>query len=249
MSFKDNFSSQAAVYAQFRPKYPSSMYDFLLSLCSERSLLWDCATGNGQVCEALAGNFSQIIATDASEAQIRNAVHLPNVEYRVASAEASGLESHSMDMITVAQAIHWFDFDKFYSEVRRVAKPNGLLAIWGYGLCSIQKDIDEIVLHLYSDILGEKYWDAERKHLDNHYQSIPFPFEALPCPKFYMELDWTLEEFVGYLSTWSSVQKYIRQNQQNPIDLVIDDLSKSWKENTYTISWELYLKVARVHEL
>jgi SAM-dependent methyltransferase len=248
MNYKDNFSAQAIDYAKYRPKYPAALYGYLLTLPTERDLLWDCATGNGQAAEALAPYFKQVIATDASEAQIRQAVQSPNITYQVATAENSGLATASVSMITVAQAAHWFNHAKFYEEVRRVARPQAVLAIWGYGLTRIKPKIDKVIDYLYFDILGDKYWDAERTHLDNHYTTLPFEFTALDTPDFKMESEWNLADFTNYLHTWSSVQKYIRQNNAHPVALVQADLEKTWGDMTKQrrVIWDIYLKVGRV---
>lgn len=249
MNFKDNFSQQAEIYARYRPTYPQDLFDFLMQEVKNKDLAWDCATGNGQVAFALSKYFKQIIATDASESQIKQAKQTSNVTYRVATAENSYLESQSIDLITVGQALHWFDFNKFYTEVRRVAKADALIAIWGYGLMQVDAQIDEIILHLYHQILGDAYWDAERKYLDNHYQTIPFPFTTIETPQFTMQLDWDFGDLLGYLNTWSSVQKYLKNNHSNPIDLVEQDLRNSWQNVRIkkTITWDLYLKLGKIN--
>lgn len=248
MEFKDNFSAQAVAYAKFRPHYPANLIDFIINLVEDKTLAWDCATGNGQVAVQLAKHFSKIVATDASEAQIKQASPHENIEYRVAKAESSGLSDHSVDLITVAQAIHWFRFDDFYAEVRRVAKPGAWLAIWGYGLFSTSPAFDSVVQELYAEILGEQYWGPERKHIDNRYESIPLPWGPIDTPAFQIQTTWDYKDTLGYLNTWSSVQKYIREKQENPIILVKEKLEEAWGDlhERKTIVCELYLKVAKV---
>ena len=247
MKYKDNFSQQAKEYARFRPRYPQKLYEFILSKVSETNLAWDCATGNGQVAVALAPHFEHIIATDASEAQIKQATPIENIKYTIARADKAPLEDHTVDLITVGQALHWFAVDSFYQEVRRVAKPGAFFICFGYGLLEINPEINQIIQYLYQNILGEAYWDSERKYLDDAFQTIPFPFKEIDAPpNIYMEYQWTLEDLIGYFQTWSAIQKYIRANQNNPIDLIQDELKKSWGDFSITkqVKWKLLLKAA-----
>lgn len=248
MSYKDNFSEQAADYAQYRPTYPPELIEYISQPISHRQTAWDCATGNGQVARLLANHFEQIIATDASQAQIDQAPVSDKIIYRQAPAENSGLADQSIDLITVGQAIHWFDFDAFYQEVRRVAKPGAYIAIWGYSLPHISESINKVIRTFYEDILGDEYWDPERRHLDHQYQTIPFPFEILDSPKFYIKRAWSLNHFLGFLNSWSALRKYIRKNEQNPVELIQDSLNKAWGDTKqeHPIIWDIYLKVGKV---
>lgn len=245
--FKDNFSSQSSAYAQFRPHYPEALYDFLFSLVPRSEQAWDCATGNGQVAEVLATHFQKVIATDASQAQLDQAKPHPRIEYRRAVAGASLLTANSVDLITVAQAIHWFDTAAFYQEVEKIICPDGILAIWGYGLLRIQPSLDQVIDYLYHDLLGDRYWDVERKHLDHQYRTIDFPYEHIPAPSFQISLEWDIHELKGYLETWSSVQNYIKSKGKNPVDEIAPQLSTAWGEpdDKKSCFWEIYLKVAR----
>ncbi len=247
MSWKDNFSQQADIYAQYRPHYPHTLFDFLSSLASQNQLAWDCGTGNGQVATQLASHFKKVVATDASQAQIEHASLLENIDYQVTTAENSGLDTHSVNLITVAQAIHWFNFEHFYQEVRRVASKDGILAVWGYGLLRITPQLDAIIDYLYTNIVGQ-YWDQERRYLDHAYQTIPFPFEQLKIPNFKMTLAWSFPQLIGYLNTWSSVQKFIVQNDINPITQLTADLANCWGEleSRKAIHWDIFMKVAKV---
>lgn len=248
MNWKDNFSKQAGSYAKYRPQYPSHLYHFLMTLVENKRVAWDCGTGNGQVARCLAAVFERVIATDASASQLAYAQPLPNIEYRVAPAEESGLSSSSIDLITVAQAVHWFNFERFYSEVRRVAHHETVIAVWGYGLLQISASLDEILFHLYTEMLG-RYWDAERKHLDEAYQTIPFPFQEMITPAFKMQASWYLADLIGYLNTWSSLQKFIVAENYNPLEAIEADLRKSWGDlnQPKTINWDIYLKVGKVN--
>lgn len=226
-SFKDYFSNQSSDYSKYRPDYPQELYDFILAEVKERNTAWDCGTGNGQAASVLANYFEKVYATDPSAKQIESAEQKKNIEYRVASAENSGLPDNSIDLITVAQALHWFDFDKFYAEVNRIAKHEAVIAVWSYELCLVNKEVDKVFLFFYREIL-EDYWAPERKLVENRYRDIPFPFNHVKEKEFHMKKEWNLTDFIGYLSTWSAVQKYIKVNGKNPLELVIKDFEKAW---------------------
>lgn len=245
MNFKDYFSAQSDAYARYRPEYPEELYRFLLGLVPSRQKAWDCATGNGQVAVRLAQYFETVFATDASEAQISHAKHLPNIQYRVATAENSGLPSESVQLITVGQALHWFNFDAFYKEARRVAADNALLAVWGYELCEINPEIDAVFMRYYRDILSP-FWPPEREYVEKRYQTLPFPFTDLKVPGFFLYLKHNLEGFIGYLSSWSATQKYLKQVGKNPLELIESDLIKAWgnPEEVKTLKFPLFLRAA-----
>lgn len=226
-SFKDHFSTQALDYSKYRPDYPQELYDFILSEVNVRKTAWDCGTGNGQAAAVLSNYFEKVFATDPSAEQVKNATQKSNIEYRVASAENSTLSDKSIDLITVAQALHWFDFTKFFTEVKRVAKPYGVIAVWSYELCKVDEETDKIFMKFYRDIL-EDYWPPERKHVENTYRDIPFPFTEVKEQVFFMKKQWNLQDFMGYLSTWSAVHKYIKTNGTNPLELVAADFEKIW---------------------
>lgn len=243
MEFKDHFSTQATDYAKYRPDYPHELFDYILLHCRGSHVAWDCGTGNGQVAVALSNYFEHVAATDPSTKQIENAMPAPNVQYSIATAEASGLPDACADLITVGQAAHWFDFDRFYAETRRVAKPGALLMMWGYGLNTISPEVDAVVNEFYAHTVGP-YWPAERKHLDEEYRTIPFPFEKLEVPPFTMQQEWSLPDFVGYLSTWSSVQAYIKEHKTNPLQALWPKLANAWDGDpalVKTVTWPLYV--------
>ncbi|OWY18210.1 class I SAM-dependent methyltransferase [Sphingobacteriales bacterium UPWRP_1] len=227
MNFKDYFSTQSDIYAKYRPGYPDALYDFLLQLTPDRLTAWDCATGNGQVAVVLAQHFTTVFATDASPAQINHAAARPNIHYSVATAENSGLASLSTNLITVAQALHWFNFDAFYTEVRRVGKPGSVLAVWGYELCEVTPAVDAVFMYYYNHILAG-FWAQERMYVENRYTNIPFPFNEVATPLFYIELQYNFFEFCGYLNSWSATQKYRQQHGQNPLELVAAQLLEAW---------------------
>jgi SAM-dependent methyltransferase len=225
---KDNFSKQSREYSVFRPTYPDEVLDFILSLVNNKSAAWDCGTGNGQLAAKLSPHFQTVYATDISENQIGNAVKKDNIVYQVVSAEDAPFEEKAFDLITVAQAIHWFDFDKFYDKVNLTLKEDGILAVLGYNLMTIDPDCDKIIQHLYADILGDQYWDKERKYLDEQYKTIPFPFKEIQAPVFSQKVQWSIGELTGYLNTWSAVQHYIKANQNNPVDAIQPQLEACW---------------------
>jgi len=225
---KDYFSKQAKLYAGFRPTYPLSLYEFLLQQVHERrEAAWDCATGNGQVANQLANYFKKVYATDISQQQLEHSVQKDNIVYSISPAEKTSFPDNSFDLITVGQAVHWFDRKQFYEEVRRVSKPGGVLAVWGYALLSIEPDIDEEIMYFYNHVVGP-YWDNARKLLEDGYTTIDFPFKELQCPTFFIEVEWTIEHMAGYLSSWSSTQHYIRKLHQDPVAPFIQKLAKYW---------------------
>jgi len=247
MPFKDHFSTQAKDYSKYRPRYPQALFQYLASLVPEHDLAWDCATGNGQAALGLAPFFEKVIATDASEKQIAQATPAENVIYQVAPAEKTEIAAGSVDLITVAQALHWFEFEKFYAEARRVAKPGGLLAVWCYAFFECDLRVDPVVYDYYSNIVGP-YWPPDRKLVEEEYETIPFPFKEISTPDFFMEDAWSLNDLVGYLGTWSATQKYIEKNKKNPLIDFEPALAKVWglADEKKRIRWKLYLKVGRL---
>lgn len=243
---KDNFSTQASTYAKFRPTYPKEVFDYLSSVVKNKNTVWDCATGNGQMARELAKNFGQVYATDISQKQLDHAFQAENIHYSLSKAEETSFADNTFDLITVAQAIHWFDFDRFYSEVNRVAKKEAILFIIGYSMPRFEGKIDEILQDFYWNVTGP-YWDAERKHLDNKLESIPFPFKEVECPTFKNEYRWTLEMAEGYFNSWSSIQHYIKKNRENPVNQVISELKDIWK-GFEKVDFPLFTKVGIIQK-
>jgi len=244
MHFKDYFSKRSEDYAKYRPVYPGELFKHLASIAPSRELAWDCATGNGQAACALAEFFELVMATDASASQLEHATEHERVVYKVASAEGSGLKSGSVDLITVAQALHWFDLDKFYAEVKRVLKAEGVLAVWSYNLIEISTEIDKVVKKFYKEIVGP-YWPPERRLVEEGYNSISFPFHEIETPQFEMLARWTLDDLLGYLSTWSATQKFIEKNNADPVASINDELLALWgaSEEIKQVRWPLKLRV------
>jgi SAM-dependent methyltransferase len=218
-----------------------------VSLVSRRRLAWDCGTGNGQAARDLARYFDRVIATDASDAQVRNATPVPNVEYRVATAESSGLESGSVDLVTIAQALHWFALDEFYPEVRRVTVPGGVIAAWSYGPCSAGEDIEPLLRGFEDGTVGP-YWDPRRKWVDEGYTTIPFPFEGIGSPPFQLRVEWTLSQLGGYLRSWSAVAKFVDERGYDPVAPLLEHIGQHWgpPERPRTITWPLAVRVGRI---
>ena len=244
--FSDHFSKQAGAYAEFRPTYPRALFAWLRSLCASHELCWDAATGNGQAAEVLAEYFAEVYASDASAKQIAQARPHAKIRYKAEPAEESSLADHSCDLITVAQAFHWFDHDAFYAEVKRVIKPGGVLAVWGYGLHKMEPAIDAIVHKYYTEIVGE-YWPPERRHVEQHYAGIKFPFNEIPAPALAIEENYSLRQLIGYLDSWSATQGYIKARGESPLRLIGSDLEKAWGDAaTRRIQWPLFFKVARL---
>jgi len=245
-NFKDHFSGHAALYSRFRPTYPVALFDYLATTAPGREMVWDCATGGGQAATVLADCFSRVIATDASAAQLANAPAKPNLEYRVATAEQSGLPDQSADLITVAQALHWFSLEPFYAECKRVLKPGGVLAVWAYDLLSIAPAIDPLVNHFYHEVVGP-WWPPERKILERGYRTLPFPFAELKSPDFAMNARWSLAHLLGYIESWSAVQRYRKENGRDPLELLRAPLAAAWgdPELEREVTWPLEVRLGR----
>jgi SAM-dependent methyltransferase len=249
LTFKDHFSGHADSYARSRPRYPSELFQYLATLPAQAERAWDCGTGNGQAAVALAEVFAEVVATDPSARQIEHAEPHPRVRYAVAAAEDCGLEHQSIDLVTVAQALHWFDLARFYAEVRRVGRRGAVLAAWGYEMAAISPAIDAVVGHLYRDVVGA-YWPPERALVETRYASLPFPFRRIEPPEFAMTAQWNFGDLVGYLETWSSVQRYIQERAADPLAQVRGDLAAAWgsPEAVRQVTWPLFLLAGRIDE-
>jgi SAM-dependent methyltransferase len=247
MTFKDHFSGHATAYAAYRPAgYPREIFDFLATLTPGRRRAWDCATGNGQAALYLAETWEQVVATDASAEQIAQALPHPRIDYRVAPAEASGLDDRSIDLVDVAQALHWFDFERFYEEVRRVLAPGGALAAWTYNLSRISPDLDRLIDRLAREIVGP-YWPPERKWVDEEYRTLPFPFAEVPAPPFELAESWDLERFLLYLKTWSSATRYQKATGRDAVEELREELTRAWGDpaTPRIVRWPVFLRAGR----
>lgn len=246
MPFKDYFSGHAANYATYRPRYPAALFEWLVTQCPERDRAWDCATGNGQAAISLTQYFREVVATDGSAAQLSQAPEHPQISYRVALAEDSGLPDGSADLITVAQAVHWFTLEAFYQEVRRVLKPRGILALWCYGRPVIASlALNQQLMHYYEHVLKD-FWTSERHLVETGYRDLPFPFVEMEAPGYTMQVQWTLAQLMGYLFTWSATQRFIAAWGHNPLDELALQMAASWSDPQAAVSWPIRLRVGRV---
>ncbi|MCX6956314.1 MAG: class I SAM-dependent methyltransferase [Verrucomicrobia bacterium] len=247
-SFPDHFSGVAGRYADFRPHYPAELFDYLATLAPRDATVWDCAAGNGQATRGLAQRFAHVVATDASPEQIVAAPALPNAGFRVALAEESGLPDRSVALVTVAQALHWFDLPRFYAEVNRVLRPGGVLAVWAYGVNRVEgAAVDALVQEFYGGLLGP-YWPPSRKLVETGYRTLPFHFTEIAAPVFTMEVRWTMAHLLGYFGTWSATSRYIKATGQNPLGALAEKLAPVWGDPTAPrrVTWPLTLRVGRV---
>lgn len=248
-SFNDHFARVASHYAAHRPTYPPELFDWLANQTTSRTLAWDCATGTGQAAVELAARFSQVLATDASSSQIAAASPCANVRYLVAPANASGLADQSVDLITVAQALHWFELDSFYAEVRRVLKPEGTVAVWTYGVFQLADGtttmIQTLLDRFYHQTVGP-YWPPERRHVENGYAELDFPFQQLLVPPFAMAVDWSLDDLIGYLRSWSATSRYGEVHAADPVTELATALAPLWGNDRQRVVWPLSIKAGRL---
>jgi len=247
-TFKDHFSGHAQAYREARPTYPPALFAWLAQQGPDRRLAWDAGCGNGQASVALAAHFERVIATDPSAQQIDGAQGRSNVDYRVEPAEHSSLADASADVVTVAQALHWFDFAPFYAEVRRVLRPGGVFAAWSYAACKLgDAGVDRVVDRLYDDLTGP-FWPPERAYVDAGYRTLPFPFAEIAAPAFPMVMHWRVEQLLAYLRSWSATQRFITALGEDPVSIVEDDLREAWGdvERARDVTWTFHLRAGRV---
>jgi SAM-dependent methyltransferase len=248
VSFRDYFSAQAAAYSDFRPRYPDTLFAHLATLAPARDAAWDCATGNGQAALGLAAHFHRVVATDMSAAQLANAFADPRVVYARMPAECAALARRSMQLVTVAQALHWLDRGRFYAEARRVLVPEGVLALWCYDLVRIAPPVDALVDRFYTEIVGP-YWAPERRIVEDHYRSVEFPFDELTMPSFVIEERWTRPRLAGYLRTWSATRELVRREGRDPVAEIEPALAERWPDEreAKVARWPLHFRVGRTH--
>lgn len=245
---KDFFSDQAKLYATFRPDYPAELYQFIFSHLTHKGTAWDCATGNGQVAQHLAHHFETVHATDISQKQLDSAHHADNIIYSISPAEKTTFADNQFDLITVGQALHWFNLDEFYAEATRVGKDNSILAVWGYNICAVNPEVDDLFHDFYHNVVGA-YWDSARRHVEDEYAGLPFPFDQIPSPGFSIQTNWTLDQFIGYVTTWSATQKYIKIKQTSPVFLLKEKLKKYWHpDEKKIINFPVFLKAGIIRK-
>jgi len=245
--FKDHFSASAAGYATFRPKYPDELFDFVASLPERRGCVWDCATGNGQAAVPLAQRFDRVVATDASAEQIAHATPHPRISYGVGRADESGLDDTSVDLVTVAQALHWLPLDLFFAEARRVLVARGVLAVWCYTRPVLAGELDEIVLRYYSETCGA-YWPADRKLVDEGYRTITIPIDEVAAPTLNIESRLSLSEFGGYVRTWSATNRLAKAIGRDPVVELEDELRAVWGPDgeRRLVRWPIHVRAGRL---
>lgn len=247
LGFADHFSGHADRYAAYRPSYPDALFAYLAGLSPANDRAWDCATGNGQAAVGLAAHFRSVVATDGSLRQIEGARPHPAVRYVAATAERPPLADGSADLVTVAQALHWFRLDRFYDQARRALRPGGVLAAWCYTRTNVDPAVDAVVDHYYEDIVGPD-WPAERSLVEARYRTIPFPFAEVAAPPLAMAYRWDLPRLIGYLDTWSASQRYRARTGLDPIDAVRDSLEVAWGDPAAgrEVLWPLAMRVGHV---
>lgn len=245
--FKDHFSAQAAAYSRYRPGYPPELIACAADCAPGRGLAVDCATGNGQAAVALAAHFGRVVAVDASRAQLERATAHPRVEYVCAPAERLPLATGSVDLVAAAQAAHWFDFERFHAECRRVLVPGGIVAVWTYEKFRIDPEIDALVDRFYVETVGA-YWPPERRYVEEGYRTLPFPWHEVSTPAFRLETEWDLDTVMGYLATWSSVQRYKdAHGGRDPLPALRDQLAARWPVDgsARLVAWPIHLRLGR----
>jgi SAM-dependent methyltransferase len=246
MANTDLFSVQADDYARFRPTYPDALFNYLSTLCRERETVWDCATGSGQAALSLTKYFERVIGTDISQALLDKAEKHAKITYKETPAENTGLENHSIDLVTVAQALHWFEYDKFFPEVKRVLKPGGIFAAWGYTHLHTDAPVQKLTDYVHNDLLKE-YWAPQIGILNSRYADIPFPFEPIEPPRFEINQALTFEQLIGYMVSWSATQKFIKEKGQDELQRLFGEIRTAWGDLTQMkpVRWEVFMKVGK----
>jgi len=245
MSFKDHFSRQSVAYSRYRPGYPARLIEFVAAQAPGRRVALDCATGNGQAAVALAGHFDAVLAVDGSASQLSRARPHPRVHYLAALAARLPLRARSVDLVSAAQAAHWVDFERFHAECRRVLVPQGVVALWTYEKFRVNEVIDAVIDDFYANVVGGD-WPPERRYVEQGYRTLPFPWRELPAPAFDLESDWGLEQVMGYLATWSSVQRFKERTGQDPLPALAARLAAIWPRSVaLRLRWPIHLRIGR----
>jgi len=222
------------------------LIDFVAASTPDRDLAIDCATGNGQAALQLATHFELVLALDGSQSQIAQARQHERVRYTAATAESLPVVGARATLVAVAQAVHWFDFARFYAECRRVLRPRGVVAVWTYELFRADGAPDAIVDDFYAHEVGD-YWPPERRYVEHGYRTLPFPFVEERCPAFELVTEWSLDDVLGYLGSWSAVQRYKDAKGQDPLPALRERLDAAWgRDATRRLRWPIHLRLGRV---
>lgn len=243
MAFADHFSERAAGYAAARPTYPPALFGFIASAAPGRDRAWDCATGNGQAALGLARHFVHVDATDASAEQVSNAMPHDRVHYRVESAEAPSFADACFDAVCVAQALHWFEAGRFHAQVHRVLKRGGLFAAWGYSWHTVDSGFDAA---FEREVLGplQGHWPAQNRKLWNGYRDEPFPYERIPAPELALELDWSLDQMLDYVGTWSATRARLREDPRF-LERAREALEPAWETSSRKVTLPIVMLAGR----
>jgi SAM-dependent methyltransferase len=242
--FKDHFSTLAADYERYRPGYPPALFEWLAAAVPARLRALDVGTGNGQAAVGLADCFDEVVATEPSRAQLERARPHPRVRYAVEPAERSHLPDASVDLVTAAQAAHWFAPGPFFAEARRVLRPGGLVALWTYEKFRAGGAVDRLVDEFYRDVVGP-YWPPERRHVEERYATLAMPVEEVVAPAFEFACEWDVDTALAYLGTWSAVRRYRRLRGGDPLALLEPLLREAWGPGLRPLVWPIHLRAGR----
>ena len=245
MTFADHFSEKSAQYAAARPGYPAELFAAIAKAAPGHAGAWDCATGSGQAAIGLAAHFLPVEATDASEQQIANAIAHPRVRYSVQVSERTHFEPAAFDAVTVAQALHWFDLERFYDEVRRVLRPGGVIAAWAYDWSSVSPEVDfALQRHLLARI--RPYWPEQVNRMQSGFMQMPFPFAPVVLPPMKIEMAWTPAQYLAYIETWSATRAYVAEHGRGALEQTESAMRKAWGEDrARTVTMALHVRCGR----
>lgn len=242
-----DYSPYAKQYAKSRPGYPEELFKYLASLIDNHNVAWDCATGSGQAALSLVKYFDKVIATDVSREQIKNAVQHSRIEFRVCPSENSGISDNSVNLITAASAVHWFNLPEFYREAKRVMAAEGVIAVWTYHVGYIEPPFNDLFLRFYRDILSP-YFSEGARLVDNRYADIVLPGKQIESKNLFVSVKWKLSDMFNFIESWSGTQEYRKRNGENPVSLIETDLRKLWgnPQQIHTLRWPIFIKIARM---
>ena len=243
--FKDHFSRQSDTYANARPGYPAALFDWLAAQGPATDLAWDVGCGNGQASIGLAAHFKRVVACDPSEAQIRNAMPHPRIDYRVQAAESATLPAESVDLLIVAQALHWFDLDAFCASAMPALKPGALFAAWCYGISTVSPEVDAVFERLYRGPL-DVFWPPERAHIENHYADLAMPFDdTVIGPPLSLDIEWNVNQYLAYLRSWSASQRHLDATGVDAVGEIEADMRAAFGDAVRAVRWPLTIKACR----